>query len=222
MGCFHAERPLFYYITDRRRLDGRSFALCVRRALAWGVDFIQVREKDLPDRELYALVRKIVAMARGTGCRVLVNGRADIALAAGAGGVHLPSSGLGAADVRGWSPEGFLIGVSVHSLAEVRKASAAGADYILAGHLFSTPSKEGMGPILGLGFLDRACAATSLPVFALGGMKAERLGSVMDAGARGIAGIRLFQDRDEFERLRRTMPSRTAPRLSRSGGAARR
>jgi thiamine-phosphate pyrophosphorylase len=222
MGCFHAERPLFYYITDRRRLDGRSFALCVRRALAWGVDFIQVREKDLPDRELYALVRKIVGMARGTGCRVLVNGRADIALAAGAGGVHLPSSGLGVADVRGWSPEGFLVGVSVHSLAEIRKATAGGADYILAGHLFPTPSKEGMGPSLGLGFLARACAATSLPVFGLGGMKPERLGPVMDAGARGIAGIRLFQDRAEFERLRRLTMGRPGPALSRCGEAARR
>ncbi|MDI9611942.1 MAG: thiamine phosphate synthase [Acidobacteriota bacterium] len=222
MDCFPPERPLYYYITDRSRLDGRSFTACVRRTLAWGVDFIQIREKDLSDRALYALARRIVALARGTGCRVLVNGRADIALAAGADGVHLPASGLGVADVKRWLPKGFLVGVSIHSLAEIRRAAAAGADYALAGHIFPTPSKEGLGPDLGLSFLARACAATPLPVFGLGGMKPESLGPVLAAGARGIAGIRLFQDREEFERLRRLTKGRPGPKLSRCGGAARR
>jgi thiamine-phosphate pyrophosphorylase len=194
-GIFPAKRPLFYYITDRKRLQGRSLVACIRRAIDRGVDFIQIREKDLTDRALFDLTRIILAFARGTDCRVLVNGRADIALAAGADGAHLPSTGLQITDIRKWVPDDFLIGVSVHSMPEIRRACAQGADYILLGHIFPTESKAGHGAPLGLRRLRNACRVSSIPVLGLGGIKPELIDSVLNAGAAGIAGIGLFQDK---------------------------
>jgi thiamine-phosphate pyrophosphorylase len=200
---FPDKRPLLYYITDCRRLNGVSVIRCVRRAVDWGVDFIQIREKELSERELYALTCRIVSLAQNTKCRVLVNGRADLALAAGADGVHLPSRGLSISDIRSWIPKNFIVGVSVHSLREIRDAEAQNADYILVGHVFPTQSKEGSGPSLGLDFLRKACKSTSVPIFGLGGMNPERIGPVMETGAVGIAGISLFQIPKEFARLRK-------------------
>jgi thiamine-phosphate pyrophosphorylase len=196
--------PFFYYVTDRKKLHGGSLIRCVRRALDWGVDVIQLREKDLTERELYDLACRIVSMARGTGCRILVNGRADVALAAGADGVHLPSAGLGVGDIRPWVPERFCIGVSVHTMKEIHRAADAGADYLMLGHVFSTPSKTDLGDPVGLDFLRKACSRVSVPIFALGGMCFEKIGPVMETGAAGIAGISLFQDREEFARLKKT------------------
>jgi thiamine-phosphate pyrophosphorylase len=201
------KRPLFYYITDRRQLSGISLAASIRRALVWGVDFIQIREKDLPERALYELTCRVVSMAKGTQCRILVNGRADVAIAAGADGVHLPSSGLQIRDVKAWSPKGFYAGVSVHSMREIRNACAEGADYILLGHLFPTASKEGLGPELGLKFLRKACSASTVPILGLGGINPESIGSVLEAGAVGIAGIGLFQQRVEFSKLKKMVPA---------------
>jgi thiamine-phosphate pyrophosphorylase len=200
---FPDKRPLFYYITDSRQLQGSSLFRCVRRALDWGVDFIQIREKDRSERNLYDLTCRVVAMTRNTTCRVLVNGRADVALAAGADGVHLPSYGLNLSDIRLWIPKGFLAGVSVHSLREIRAAEAQGVDYILVGHVFPTKSKEGYGASLGLEFLRKACRSTTVPIFGLGGMNPERIDPVMKTGATGIAGISLFQDSKEFAQLRK-------------------
>ena len=195
--------PLFYYITDRKQLAGISLIACIRRALDWGVDFIQIREKDLSERTLYELTRRVVSLSRTTRCRVLVNGRADIALAAGAHGVHLPSAGLQCADVRPWLPKKFCIGVSVHSIHEIRSACAQGVDYILLGHLFPTASKQEFGPPLGLNFLRKACAGTQTPILGLGGIRPESVASVVDAGAAGVAGISLFQKSGDFSRLKK-------------------
>jgi thiamine-phosphate pyrophosphorylase len=200
---FSDKRPFFYYITDSRQLSGTSVVRCVRRALDWGVDFIQIREKDLSERELYTLTCRIVSLARDAKCRVLVNGRADVALAAGADGVHLSSTGLRISDIRSWIPKDFIVGVSVHSLREIREAEAQNADCILVGHVFATKSKEGYGPSLGLDFLRKACQSTSVPIFGLGGMNPERIDPVMQTGAVGIAGISLFQNPAEFVRLRK-------------------
>ena len=191
---FSDRRPLFYYITDRKQLQGISLEDCIRRALDRGVDFIQIREKDLEDRALYTLTRRVVKMAFGTKCRILVNGRADIALAAGADGVHLPSDGLQIPDIRAWLPEDFYVGVSVHTMREINRACRQKADYILLGHVFPTESKKGYGPNLGLNFLRKACAAVSTPVFALGGIRPELVDGVLECGAAGVAGITMFQD----------------------------
>ena len=200
----------YYYITNRCSLAVPTEAALLRRVrkiIAWGVDFIQIREKDLSDRRLFELTRSIVKMAREiprcSRCRVLVNGRADIAVAADADGVHLPSSSLGISAIRTWIPKNFIIGVSVHTMREVRAACAAGADYILVGHVFPTVSKESMGAALGVDFLRRACIGSSAPILALGGITAERIPAVLQAGAAGVAGISLFQKDDEFSCLSR-------------------
>ncbi len=196
------KRPLFYYITDRGRLSGISLDACIRRAIRWGIDLIQIREKDLPDRALYELTCDTVVLARRTGCRILVNGRADIALAAGAHGVHLPSTGMRVSEIRPWLPRNFLIGVSVHTLREIRDACAQGADYVLVGHVFPTSSKKGYGQPLGLKFLRKACSISSIPVLGLGGIRPELVAPVLETGAAGIAGISLFQNGSDFQKLR--------------------
>lgn len=201
-------RPVSYYITDRQQSGATSLLRCIRRALDWGVDFIQIREKDLPDRDLYDLACRVTAIARGTRSRVLVNSRADIAMAAGADGVHLASSGLQIAAIRSWIPRNFIVGVSVHTLQEIRNASFCGADYILVGHVFPTASKAGMGSNLGLDFLRKACASTSVPILALGGMNAEAIAPVLQTGAAGVAGISLFQKNTEFSRMKKAWPAR--------------
>jgi thiamine-phosphate pyrophosphorylase len=191
---FPAKRPLFYYITDRKRLHETSLIASICKAIEGGVDFVQIREKDLEDRALFDLTRSALAFARGTECRILVNGRADIALAAGADGVHLPSTDLQIDDIRPWVPDDFLIGVSVHTLSEIRRACAQGSDYLLLGHIFPTDSKAAYGLPVGLRRLRNACATSSAPVLGLGGIKAESINSVLNAGAAGVAGIGLFQD----------------------------
>ena len=207
---FPDRRPLFHYITDRGQLAGISLIACIRRALDWGVDFVQIREKDLPDRKLFELTSRAVALSRGKKGRILVNGRADIALAAGAHGVHLPSMGLRISEIRTWIPGGFVVGVSVHTEPEIRDASALGADYVLLGHVFPTESKRNSGPGLGLGFLQKACSKTSIPVLALGGMQPDSISPVLKAGAAGVAGISLFQKKSEFNKLKKTVASRTS------------
>jgi len=193
---FPAKRPLFYYITDRRQLPSASITvllLKVKRAVSWGVDFIQLREKDLSDLELFHLTTEAVRLARGTTCRILVNGRIDVALAASAHGVHLPSTGLESAGLRPRLPRGFLVGVSTHSLGEARRAAAGGADYLLLGPVFRTASKIRYGGPLGVRYLKRVCSALRIPVLGLGGIRPDRIHRVLNAGAAGVAGISLFQ-----------------------------
>jgi thiamine-phosphate diphosphorylase len=199
--------PFFYYITDSDRLSGIPLDTCIRRALQWGVDFIQVREKNLSDKDLYERVRQVVGLAEGTQCRILVNGRADIALAAGAHGAHLPSTGLRVSDIRSWLPDDFLVGISAHTEEEILQAGREHADYALLGHVFPTASKTGLGAPVGLELLRRACLDTPLPVFGLGGINAGRIESVLKAGAIGVAGISLFQKNREFGALTEMYPS---------------
>jgi thiamine-phosphate pyrophosphorylase len=161
--------------------------------VGWGVDFIQLREKDLADRDLLRLTEDAVRLARGTGCRILVNGRLDIAIAGGAHGVHLPSAGLRASDLVSSLPPCFILGVSTHSLREARRAAAAGADYVVSGPVFSTPSKLQYGKPMGCSRFRKICSTVPLPVFGLGGIRCENMQQVLDAGAAGVAGIALFQ-----------------------------
>ena len=162
--------------------------------MAKGVHFIQIREKDLSDRELFELARRAVTLTAKTKCRILVNGRADVALAAGAHGVHLPSAGLRIPDLRPWVPRGFLMGVSAHSLRDALRASAEGADYVLLGPVFPTESKLRYGPPLGLSYLSRVCSRVPLPVLGLGGISEDRVDEVLATGAAGVAGITMFQE----------------------------
>ena len=172
-----------YYVTDRRQADVLA---CARRAIDDGVDMIQVREKDMDARTLLRLVRQVVDVAKGTETRVLVNDRLDVALAAGAAGVHLPSDGLRVASVRSRID---LLGVSTHTLEEVQRAAADGADFVVFGPVFETPGKTAVG-------LDRLREVTGevpIPVYGIGGITMENAADVIASGAAGIAGIRLFQ-----------------------------
>jgi thiamine-phosphate pyrophosphorylase len=159
---------------------------------AAGVDGLQIREKDLDDRDVLDLARAARA-ALPPPARVLVNGRADIALAARADGVHLPADGLPIAPLRRRFGDRLLIGRSTHRVAEVAAARRDGADYVTFGPVWETPSKEAYGPPAGIERLRRA-AATGLPVYALGGVTVERFAEAAAAGAAGAAGIRLFLD----------------------------
>ena len=172
------------------------------------MDFIQIREKDLDDRSLFEMTRHVVDLAHGSKSRILVNGRADIALAAGADGVHLPSDSFRVSEIRPWFPEKYLIGVSVHTRSEVRRACGDGADYLILGHIFPTPSKSAYGHPLGLEYLRKVCVGASIPVFGLGGIQADRIESVLDSGAAGVAGISLFQKKPEFSQLKKLYPGR--------------
>lgn len=197
-------------MTDRRALQGAQdhSAECseppasllleaIHTASTAGVDWIQIREKDLAGRALAKLVRGAVADTRGTVTRILVNGRLDVALAAGAQGIHIGETSLPVEAVAEWRrsagrPE-FQIGVSCHSLERAREAERGGADYLFFGPVFATPSKAAFGPPQGIELLRGVCSSVGIPVLAIGGITLENARSCIAAGAAGIAAIRLFQ-----------------------------
>jgi thiamine-phosphate pyrophosphorylase len=158
--------------------------------LAAGVDWIQIREKDLSTRALFELVTAAMKLPNPHASKIIVNTRADVAIAAGAAGVHLPS---GSPAARFWKRPGFLIGISCHSLEEVRQAEAEGADYAVFGPIFAPLSKSSVLEPRGLEGLAQAAAAVRIPVLALGGVTHENSAACVSAGAAGVAGISLFQ-----------------------------
>jgi thiamine-phosphate pyrophosphorylase len=190
-------RLQLYYITDRTQIKSRTLDTCIAEAIDAGVDWVQIREKDLPARRLLGLAEAAVARARRAGrTRVMVNDRLDVALAANAHGVHLGTRSMPVEPVRRLAPRESIVGVSCHSIEESISAQAAGADYILLGPIFATPSKLSYGPPLGLEKLREVTARVTIPVFALGGISSERVAICLQNGAAGIAGIRIFQDCD--------------------------
>ena len=195
-----------YYITDRTQIKYRTLDACIAAAIDAGVDWVQIREKDLPARSLLALAEAAVGHARRAGrTRVMVNDRLDVALAAKAHGVHLGTRSMPVELVRSLEPQEFVVGVSCHSLEESLTAQAAGADYILLGPIFATPSKLAYGPPLGLAKLRELTLQVTIPVFALGGISRDRAAICLQNGAAGIAGIRIFQDCDSVEALVREL-----------------
>lgn len=185
-------RPLLYYITDRRGLAGDDPLPVIEQAVAAGLDLIQLRERELTTRELLALAKAAVARCRGSKTRLLVNDRLDIALAAGADGLHLPSHGLPVGELRRRFPE-MLLGASCHSVEELRRAEEGGADFAVFGPVFETVSKQVYGPPVGVEKLEHAARTAKIPVLALGGITLENAGVCLSAGAAGIAAISLFQ-----------------------------
>lgn len=190
-------RPVLCLITDRRWSGTSTEDALVARvgaAARAGVHLIQVRERDLEGGPLTRLVARCVDAVRRTPTRIVVNERTDVALAAGAHGVHLRGESLPASRVRTIVPPGFLIGRSVHSIVEVQAASAEGAaDYLLFGTVFPTPSKAGR-TAAGTSALAAAAAAATIPVLAVGGMKLDTAGLVAATGAAGVAAIGLFAE----------------------------
>jgi thiamine-phosphate pyrophosphorylase len=204
--------PLLCYVTDRRSLaagtlSGNSAALSEKIATlaAAGVDWVQIREKDLPARELAALVRQALrstsaqADKSSRSTRILVNDRVDVALTEGAAGVHLGESSLPVHETKSLlrsrvSGGDFLVGVSCHSPESAKSAATAGADYLFFGPIFSTPSKAQFGEPQGVARLTEICESLTIPVVAIGGLTLENASACLKAGAAGIAAIRLFQE----------------------------
>ena len=211
-------KPLLCYVTDRRTLPAvapetslAALAQKIQQVASAGVDWVQIREKDLTARDLAALTREVLrSTARSTSgragaVRILVNDRLDVALAESAGGVHLGEKSLPVQEAkRLWQSNAlkggvsdFLFGVSCHSLEAARVAETSGADYIFFGPVFATPSKTVFGAPQGLKRLKQVCRAVTLPVIAIGGITFENAASCIDAGAAGLAAIRLLQDSDD-------------------------
>jgi thiamine-phosphate pyrophosphorylase len=172
-----------YVITSRRLAGARS--LVDLAAKLEGVDYLQLREKDLTGRELYHLALDIKQVLP-PGTRLLINDRLDVALAAGADGVHLGENSLPPAVARRLLGPEKIMGVSVHSVTAAREAEKAGADYLLFGHIFPTTSKEGIPP-RGVGSLREVVASVGIPIIALGGINAANARQCLAAGVRGVA-----------------------------------
>jgi thiamine-phosphate pyrophosphorylase len=202
------DKFILYYVTDCQSLDiaaaqSREAALArhIESAVQAGVDWVQIREKDLPARNLVDLARAAIGACNNssaqTHARILVNDRCDVAWAAGAGGVHLGEKSLPVRIVadarRGRGSADFLVGTSCHSLDGAVRAAKEGADYVFFGPVFATPSKVPFGAPHGLAKLAEVCRAVSIPVIAIGGITLENARSCRDAGTAGIAAIRLFQ-----------------------------
>lgn len=159
--------------------------------LAPGSVAVQLRDKAMPARELLRLARALRETCAAAGQALLVNDRIDVALAAGAAGVHLPAAGVPPEEARRLLGPEALLGVSCHSEEEVARAAAGGADFATYGPLFDTPSKRPYGPPLGLARL-RAASRLGLPLFGLGGVDGSNAPAVMAAGASGVAAIRAW------------------------------
>lgn len=187
--------------TARADAESRRLLALVACAVGARVTLVQLREKGLTAHALYELARAAALVARGSGTRVLVNDRADVARAAGCDGVHLTTRSLEAGVVRRSFGEDFLIGVSAHTPREAREARDGGADFAVFGPVFDTPSKRAYGAPVGLDALGEAARELSpFPLVALGGVDEGNAAEVLRAGAAGVAGIRLFADGQNLAR----------------------
>ena len=209
-------KPILCYVTDRLSLPAAPqkdlidlLQKKIELIAAAGIDWIQLREKDLSGKQSASLAREASSRVSKQGShskfakRVIVNDRLDVALAEQAGGVHLGQDSLPVHEAKRLLeaspaakslPPDFLAGVSCHSLEAAQSAATAGADYVFFGPVFATPSKAAYGAPQGLDRLAELCSSVTIPVLAIGGITPENAAACFSVGASGIAAIRLFQD----------------------------
>lgn len=175
-------------MTDRKQVT-RPLLEVVEECLEGGLRAVQLREKDLPVRELLGMAAPLREATRRRGARFLVNDRVDVALAVGADGAQRTHESLPVSVMREVGGPGFMVGASVHSVAEARTVAAEGADFIVFGPVFDTPSKRPYGPPQGLAALGQVTAAVATPVLAIGGITADRVRDILAVGAVGVGVI---------------------------------
>jgi thiamine-phosphate pyrophosphorylase len=177
-----------YLITDRKLFNANcSLYIALEDALDAGVKAIQLREKDLPTRELLDMAYWMKELTAGYGAQLFINDRVDIALVVEADGIHLGQNGIPAHAVRNISGDRLLIGVSTHSINEAMQAEKDGADFITLGPIYKTPSKLKYGKPIGIDTLREVKSKVAIPVLAIGGIKLNNVEEVMSAGADGVA-----------------------------------
>ena len=176
-----------YLVTDRTQTQGRDLLWVLEQALDGGARAVQLREKDLCGKELFTLAEKTKLLCDRYNAQLFINDRIDVALAIGAAGVQLGKDSVPIDVARALLGPTGIIGVSTHSPEETQKAEQSGADFILFGPVFFTPSKARYGAPQGLAALQKTLAKTSLPVYAIGGIKVENMDDVRQAPVRGVA-----------------------------------
>ncbi|NCA82022.1 MAG: thiamine phosphate synthase [Opitutae bacterium] len=185
-----------YLVTDRSLSRGRATVEIVRAAVAGGVTCVQLREKSCGTREFIEEARASVAVLRGAGVPLIVNDRVDVALAAGAAGVHLGQRDMALADARRLGPPGWIIGISAESVEDAIRAEREGADYIGVSPVFATPTKTDTAPPLGLEGLRAIRAVVKIPLVAIGGIHTGNARDVIRAGADGLAVVSAIASAD--------------------------
>jgi len=176
-----------YLVTDRKQTAGRDLFWVLEQALDGGVKGIQLREKDLGGGELFHLAERIKALCDAHHASLLINDRVDVAMAVDADGVHLGGASIPVRTARKLMGDNKLIGVSTHSLKEAEESEQAGADFLAFGPVYFTSSKAPYGEPQGLGPLKKVMEKISIPVYAIGGIKADNIGDVKATGVRGVS-----------------------------------
>lgn len=186
-------------VTDRQQTKGRPLVSVLAQALKAGRPSIQLRERDLCAKELLALADEIQQLTGPRGVQLVINDRLDVALSLEGAGVHLRSNSLPVSVARRLIGPRRVLGASVHSVKEAVEADAGGADYIVLGPIYDTPSKQRYGPPLGLSALEGAARAVRVPIVGIGGVTAARARDMRLAGAFGVAVVTAVLSADDVE-----------------------
>jgi thiamine-phosphate pyrophosphorylase len=198
-------------VTDRHQTNGRPLIPLLQRVLAVAAPAIQLRERDLSAKELVTLAREVQAMTASRSSQFLINDRIDVALALEGVGVHLRSNSLPVPVARQMLGAGRLLGVSVHGVEEAMQAESQGADYIVLGPIYETPSKQMFGPPLGIHTLEKVCSLVRIPIIGIGGVTAARAREMRRAGAFGAAVITAILGADDIESATRELLDAVTP-----------